>query len=93
MCRNAARDIVGTGSKHRLCKRRDGASSRYSRGALGQAHAPAASRSHDEFHWKSLLNPHFHFETLPPNLWIVAIIYIHAGVNAMQTLWRSVPNG
>ena len=37
--------------------------------------------------------PHFHFETLPPNLWIVAIINIHAGVNAMKTLWRSVPNG
>jgi hypothetical protein len=36
---------------------------------------------------------HFHFETLPPNLWIVAIINIHAGVKAMKTLWRSVPNG
>ena len=39
------------------------------------------------------VNPHFHFETLPPNLWIVAIINIHAGVKAMKTLWRSVPNG
>lgn len=39
------------------------------------------------------VNPYFHFATLPPNLWIVAIINIHAGVNAMKTLWRSVPNG
>jgi hypothetical protein len=38
-------------------------------------------------------NPHFHFETLPPNVWIVAIINIHAGVKAMKTLWRLVPNG
>jgi len=30
--------------------------------------------------------PHFHFETLPPNLWIVAIINIHAGVKAMKPL-------
>ena len=36
----------------------------------------------------SHLNPHFHFETLPPNLWIIAIINIHAGVKAMKTLWR-----
>lgn len=35
--------------------------------------------------------PHFHFETPPPNLWIVAIINIHAGVKAMKTLERSVP--
>jgi len=42
---------------------------------------------------KSGISPHSHFETLPPNLWIVAIINIHAGVAAMKTLWRSIPNG
>ncbi|MGA8555270.1 MAG: hypothetical protein WB630_12700, partial [Candidatus Acidiferrales bacterium] len=36
---------------------------------------------------------HFHFETLPPNLWIIAIINIHAAVKAMKTIQRSVPNG
>ena len=39
------------------------------------------------------LDPHFHFETLPPNLWIVAIINIHAGVNAVKTLSEVTPNG
>jgi hypothetical protein len=42
---------------------------------------------------RSILNPHFHFETLPLNRWIVAIINIHAGVNAVKMLRRSVPNG
>jgi hypothetical protein len=28
-----------------------------------------------------------------PTLWIVAILNIHEGVNAMKTLRRSVPNG
>jgi hypothetical protein len=39
------------------------------------------------------LIPHFHFETLPPNLLIIAIINIHAGVNAVKMPRRSVPNG
>ena len=38
------------------------------------------------------LIPPLRFETLPPDLWIVAIINIHAGVNAMKMLRRSVPN-
>ncbi len=29
---------------------------------------------------------HFHFETLPLNPWIIAVINIHAGVKAMKTL-------
>jgi hypothetical protein len=37
-------------------------------------------------------SPHFHFETLPLNLWIIAIINIHAGVKAMKTL-RTVQTG
>ena len=32
------------------------------------------------------------FEIFPPNLWIVLIINMHTGVNAIQELWRSVPN-
>ena len=39
------------------------------------------------------LYPTFPFWTLCLNLRIVAIINIHAGVNAMKTLRRSVPNG
>ena len=38
------------------------------------------------------LNPHSYFETLSPNLWIIAIINLHAGVKVMKTLWRLVPN-
>jgi hypothetical protein len=40
--------------------------------------AKTASNTPDKraFH----VGPHFHFETLSPNLWIVAIINIHAGV-------------
>jgi hypothetical protein len=39
------------------------------------------------------INPHFHFETLPPDLWIIAIINIHAAVKAMKTIQMSVPDG
>jgi hypothetical protein len=39
-----------------------------------------ATRPHPRDVWfVELLNPHFHFETVPPNLWIIAIINIHAG--------------
>ena len=39
------------------------------------------------------LNPHFQCEILSPNLWIVATLIIHAGLNAMETLRRPEPSG
>ena len=43
-------------------------------------------------HGKSL-NPHFLLNLACGNLWTLFVIYIHAGLNAMKTLWRSIPNG
>ncbi len=40
-----------------------------------------------------VISPYFHFELYPTNLPMLAVINIYAGLNAMKTLWRSIPNG
>jgi hypothetical protein len=65
-------------------------------GEIEDGRKAAASRRSPKARLRSvsgLCNPHFHFEPLPPNLWIIAIINIHAGVNAMKTLRRSETSG
>src|SRR6266849_10484853 len=38
------------------------------------------------------LNPDFQFELRQTNLWMSIVIRIHAGLNAVRTSWRHIPN-